>query len=51
VSFIVWQHHGKPWPRAVGHFAERELADAYAAYLNRNSHAQWSEVRRHQGDD
>lgn len=53
MSFVVWQHHGKRWPRAIAHFEGRDLADAYARYVNKKNTGltQWSEVRRHDGDE
>lgn len=48
MSYVVWMHaDGKI--TAVGHFAERELADAYASYCNRRQPGHWYEVRSHIG--
>lgn len=44
-GFIVWQH--ADGAKAVAHFAERAMADEYAAYCNRTNPVKWYEVRRH----
>lgn len=47
-TFVVWMHRDGE-VRAVGHFVERDLADAYASYANRRLPARWFEVRSESG--
>lgn len=42
--FVVWMHRAGV-VTAVGGFADRDMAEAYAAYCNKRHPAKWFEVR------